>query len=80
MSTAADVSGNAAIGLLGRLAPLRFWKTMHDLAVTAAAGFTESRFAQLEADARDSAFADEPWHAHVVAVAQDAARIRRARS
>lgn len=78
--TTADASANAAIALMGRLAPLRFWQVLHDLAVTAAAGFSESKFAQLEADAQDSAYRDETWMPHVEAVMQEAARIRRSRS
>lgn len=78
--TTADASANAAIALMGRLAPLRFWQVLHDLAVTAAAGFSESKFAALQDDMQDTAYRDEAWMPHVEAVVQDAARIRRSRS
>lgn len=77
MHDESNASANAAISLLGALSPFRFWRVMHDLAVTAAVGFTESKFAQLQADMQDSAYRDEPWMPHVDAVMHEAKRIRR---
>jgi hypothetical protein len=73
MSTPADT----AIALMGRLSPLRFWKTLHDLAVTSMVGFSESQFAQLRTEMQNTAFRDEPWMPHVEAVVGEAARVRR---
>lgn len=66
-----------ALLLLAMLAPVAFWQVLHRLAVTSAVDFSDSRFAQFQAEAADSALVGEPWFPHVKAVVQEAARQRR---
>lgn len=76
----AQVPEEEAVSIMGRLSPLNFWRNLHRMAVTATVGFSESKFAQLERDAQDSAFQGETWLPHVQAVVDEASRIRKIRS